>query len=80
MKQETLFDIDPDWTKEWQGMPEYKHEDLRPFQQIVLNFESREDVQKFSKLVGQRLTDQTDTLWFPVKTPEVLKDKHWVSK
>ncbi len=76
----TLFEIPADWQEHWQGMPEYAHKDLRPFQQITLNFECREDVQAFAKLVGQRLTDETDTLWFPVKIPEVLKDKAYLSE
>lgn len=79
-EQTTLFDIDPDWKREWRGMPEYVHEDLRPFQQITINFESREDVQAFAKLVGQKLTDETDTMWFPLKTPEVLKNRKYVSE
>jgi hypothetical protein len=79
-QQATLFDIDPDWKKEWQGMPEYVQKDLRPFQQITINFECREDVQAFAKLVGQKLTDETDTMWFPLKVPEVIKNKRYVSE
>lgn len=78
--QSMLFETAPDWAKDWEGMPEYKHEDLRPYQQIILNFECAEDVAEFAKLIDQKLTEKTDTLWFPVKTPEILKNKRWVSE
>lgn len=63
-----------DWKKEWQGMPEFIQEDLRPIQRIVVNFESFDDVQKFAELVNQKLTNKTDSIWFPKKELEQPKN------
>lgn len=78
--QPMLFESLSSWEEHWQGMPEYTHDDLRPIQQIVINFERREDVLAFAALLGQRITPLTDTLWYPAKTPAVLKDKCWKSE
>lgn len=69
--------LEEDWKKEWQGMPEFVRFDLEPFQKIVVNFKTKEDVAEFAKLVGQKLTPETDSMWFPPnKTPTgVFVDK-----
>ena len=63
--QLTLFDIDPDWKKEWHGMPEYINGDKTPYRTLPLHFKSREDVIKFSELIGQRITEDTRYVWYP---------------
>ena len=55
------------WREHWQDMPEFKHNDLEPVQQIVVVFNSEEDKQKFAKLVDQKLTLKTKSIWFPGK-------------
>ena len=57
--------LEDEWKKEWQGMPEFVRLDLEPFQKIVVNFKSEGDVVEFAKLIGQRLTSETDSVWFP---------------
>jgi len=64
-KQISLFDVKPDWEEHWNGMPEYSHKDLSPKFQIIVSFENYEDVQKFAKLVDQRLTPKTQSIWYP---------------
>lgn len=56
--------IEP-WRKEWVGMPEFDHEDLSPWKQIIVSFASRGDMLEFGKLVGQTVTPNTRSLWFP---------------
>jgi hypothetical protein len=60
--------VEEEWRKEWQDMPEFEREDNMPFQKISVNFKTREDVKAFAALIGQRLTFDTDTIWFPAKT------------
>ncbi len=36
-----------------------------PFQSIYVHFESREDIEAFAQLIGQHVTINTDTIWFP---------------
>ena len=62
--------VDKEWEKEWQGMPEFERFDNKPFQRIIVNFKTKEDLKAFAALIGQRLTFDTDTIWFPPqKTP-----------
>ena len=56
-----------EWKEEWKGMPEFIQEDKMPYQQIIVSFESKEDVEKFSQLIGKKLTYKTRSLWFPIK-------------
>jgi len=65
IEQLSLIDTDPDWAKEWQGMPEFKMGNTEAFQKITVSFKCREDVVKFAALIGQRLTGKTDSVWFP---------------
>lgn len=64
-KQESLFEIDPEWKKEWEGMPEFVQKDLMPFRQIIINFETKEDIKDFAELINQNLTYDTKSIWYP---------------
>jgi hypothetical protein len=59
---------------EWKGMPEFVQEDQRPFQKIIVNFKTKEDVDAFSKLIGHKLSYRADTIWFPFR-PNQPRDK-----
>ena len=63
--QLTLFEAPPDWEEHWQGMPEYSQEDLSQFKTLIVHFASQEDMAAFAKLVGQRITFRTQSLWYP---------------
>ena len=65
-----MFDIDSKWQEEWKDMPEFVQEKQRPFQQIIIRFESQEDVEAFAKLIQQKITKKTKSIWFPFKS-------HW---
>jgi hypothetical protein len=68
------------WKKEWKGMPEFIQEDLSPFQSIIVHFEKKEDVEKFSKLVGQRLTKKTKNIWYPKAEILIAANKRYVDE
>jgi len=53
------------WRQEWQGMPEFAHEDLTPWKSVVVHFGSRADKDAFAKLVDQTVTDKTQSIWYP---------------
>ena len=53
------------WSDLWQGMPEFNMEDLAPWNSVIVHFESREDMDNFSKLVQQKITTKTQSLWHP---------------
>jgi len=53
----------------WEGMPEFEQENLIGVQSIHVHFNSRQDVDDFAELIGQKLTDKTRSIWYP----EVIK-------
>jgi hypothetical protein len=71
--QVALFSaLEADWQAEWWGMPEFVMGSRNPVQQIVISFLSREDVEAFAKLIGQRLTPTTSSLWYPEQADDYL--------
>jgi hypothetical protein len=76
-EQETLFDVKEfdNWRKEWKDMPEFNQEDQKPYKSITVHFESREDMEKFATLIEQRLTFDTQSVWFP--KPNNIKPAHY---
>jgi hypothetical protein len=64
-KQGTFFDVSPAWVDQWQGMPEFNQQDQMPWQSIKVHFRNREDQQAFARLVGQTVTDNTRSIWYP---------------
>lgn len=76
--QPKLFDDGENWNEAWQGMPEFIQEDLGPFKTIYVHFESREDMEKFSKLTGQKIGMDTRSIWFPEATIERYANKRYI--
>lgn len=68
---EKLFDdFENEWQKEWKDMPEFIQQKKEPHSKIIIRFESEKDLQDFAKLIGQKLTKKTKSIWFPLKS-------HW---
>lgn len=61
-----LFDKYP----EWNGMPEFVQEGKEPFSKIIIRFDNENDLHDFAKLINQKLTPKTKSIWFPFKS-------HW---
>jgi hypothetical protein len=55
--------IDP--MSEWQGMPEFEHEDKTAHQTIHLHFKDADAVEAFARLVERNIMPSTKSLWFP---------------
>jgi len=58
-----LPETDPDG--EWDGMPEFAQDNLRPVRQILMSFATEEDAAAFAALIGAHLTPKTRDLWYP---------------
>jgi hypothetical protein len=68
-----LFELDekePDWKSEWKDMPEFVQDKKDSYAKIIIRFNNEEDLQSFAKLIGQKLTKKTKSIWFPFKS-------HW---
>lgn len=57
-------EIEP-WRAEWLSMPEFRQEDLTPWKSLVVHFESPGDLAAFATAVGQPLTADTRSIWYP---------------
>lgn len=68
-QQQSLFDIienEEEWKKEWQGMPEFiQGETDKPYAQIIFRFANEQDLKDFAKIIGQKLTNKTKSVWHP---------------
>src|SRR5262245_1798422 len=63
--QSALFELAPEWSGKWWGMPTFEMRDARPQQRIAVNFATWDDVTEFAGRLGVSVTRATDTLWFP---------------
>jgi hypothetical protein len=57
----------------WRGMPEFEQKDLQPVKSIVVHFAEMNDIEKFSELIGQPITEKTKFIWYPEMERENLK-------
>lgn len=71
------FEDANDAFEEWEGMPEYDNEDLSAKFSTKVNFRDENDMKEFAKLIGQKLTNKTRSIWYPEKERAVLKDKFY---
>jgi hypothetical protein len=63
--QINLFEMKEWWEDEWQDMPEFVQENLKPFRTVYLHFKNREDMEAFEKLTDQKITPKTKFVWYP---------------
>jgi hypothetical protein len=69
VKQVALFESEP-WKEEWQGMPEFVQHKMECFKEVVVRFEKEEDYLDFQRLINQKMTMKTKSIWHPFKS-------HW---
>lgn len=60
-----------EWRKS--GGLEFGNKDQTGFKTILLHFKSAEDVQKFSTLINQTISERTKYLWFPKQPDDKVK-------
>jgi hypothetical protein len=77
----TLFDLDEfeRWRDTWNGMPTFNQKDLTSFKSIIVHFATESDYREFGKLVGQKLTYKTRSIWYPEAEIGRMMDKLIVS-
>jgi len=64
---------------EWGGMPEFDIDDTTPMKQVVVSFASERDLELFARLVEQKITMDTKSIWFPAKHLESIRDKRYAA-
>jgi hypothetical protein len=78
--QGTLFDVAPKWTDIWRGMPEFDLRDKRPYKSLNVHFLTLEDQKEFSKLIDQKIGEDTQFVWYPKKGLHDHSGKVYVTK
>lgn len=64
----------------WKNMPEFVSEDLRPYRTLPVHFATKEDMEAFSKFVGQPITKITKCIWYPAAEIGRTADKRYVDE
>ena len=64
--------------KEWEGMPEFIQEPLA-LKTIHIHFKKQEDIDEFSNIIKQKITESTITLWHPAKEKENHKETGYIT-
>lgn len=77
--QESLFELEEDWRKEWNGMPRFEQKDLESWQSIKVHFKSKDDRESFGAVVEQTVTDLTNSIWYPKATKMISHDKGFIT-
>lgn len=54
-----------EWQKHWVGMPEFVQEDKHAYKELKISFRTKEDYEDFAKIIGQKLTEKTKSIWHP---------------
>lgn len=66
-----------EWKQEWKNMPEFVQNKQEPHAKIIFRFATEEDLQAFSNLIGQSLTNKTKSAWYPENVRGVNGNKRY---
>lgn len=69
---------DQEWKKHWKGMPEFEQEDKKTYKTVYVHFRNKEDYEEFAKLIGQKLTMKTKSIWHPALDREANSLLRWI--
>ena len=60
-------DNDPanDPNAEYEGMPKYSSEDQMGVRKLIVHFKTLEDLEQFSKAIGQKIPPKAPSIWYP---------------
>ena len=88
-REEGLLPPDASWRELWTAMPAFEMGDKEAVQKIIVHFRSREDVERFSALIGDaawtngrgsNITERTDSMWFGREEDYIApKELLWVN-
>ncbi len=79
-EQIALLTVPEPWEEHYRGMPPFRQENLMPWKSIYVHFENREDMENFSKLVGQKIGLNTRFIWHPAADIDKVAHMAWVDK
>ena len=75
-----LFENNNPIFDEWKDMPEFVQKKQDPYAKIIIRFETKEDLEEFSKLINQKLTQKTKSIWHPELQRGIHSGKRYVDE
>lgn len=73
-------DLKKDWEKEWVDMPEFVMKNKEPVKQLIISFNSWDNYFNFEKVINQKLTCKTQSVWYPTEDIETYIDKRYTTE
>jgi hypothetical protein len=73
-------DEDDSWKNHWKDMPEFVQEKQDSYRTLYVHFDSEEDLQNFSSLISQKISEKTKFIWHPPKQREENILWRWVEE
>jgi hypothetical protein len=64
----------------WEGMPEFEQPKQKEFAKIIVRLDSQEDLDEFARLIGQKLTPKTKSIWHPQLVRGKHSNKRWIDE
>jgi len=64
-----------DANAEWRGMPEFDQQDKMAYRTIKVHFKDQDAVNRFAKIVRQKITEETRYIWYPQAEIEKVAHK-----
>lgn len=75
-----LFENNNPIFDEWKDMPEFVQEKQEPYAKLIVRFETKEDLEEFAKLINQKLTKKTKSIWHPELVRGIHSAKRYVDE
>ena len=68
------------WQQKWKGMPAYEMSDKTAYKQVLVSFRNIKDFEDFERLIGQKMTRKTKSIWFPKSEIDHVMEHAWVDE
>lgn len=76
--QKGLFDdLDDKWQEEWKNMPEFNMTPEVPILTIKVSFKTKEAMEEFGNLIGQKIRFNMENYWFPKLNRNAFSEKKY---
>jgi hypothetical protein len=72
--------LEESFREEWRDMPEFIQGKQEPYAKIIVRFSCKEDLEEFAKLIGQKLTPNTKSIWHPQLTRGLNSNLRYVDE
>jgi hypothetical protein len=68
------------WREHWQDMPEFIQEEKECYAKIIVRIDNEKDLQEFAKLINQKLSKDTKSIWHPKLERGKNLKRRWVAE